>query len=410
MRIFGDVGPGSKTFPKGPRYLPAEETVARISPIKSSFGITRVANLTGLDRTGIPVVMVCRPNARSTAVFHGKGIDLAAAKASGLMEAIETWHAEHIQLPIRFASYAELGKDVKTAEVELLPRIPDRRFEADAPMLWVEGRNLVDGESVWVPFEMVHAHFTIDGPPVSGGFSASTNGLASGNHILEATSHALCELIERDATALWRQSPATEQDRRRVDLATVDDLECLAVLDLFARAQIDVAVWDVTTDVGVPAFQCFAADRAGEIGHVGVGAGCHPTRRIALLRATTEAAQVRTTYIVGSREDIRRSDYHSATLAAKTEGARAMMRPVERPRAFGSVGNFEFESFEAQVAWIVERLGSAGIRQAIAVDLTRSEFGVPVVRIVAPGLEGFDHFPASYAPGPRARALRERRA
>ena len=266
-------------------------------------------------------------------------------------------------------------------------------------MLWVEGRNLMDGQSLWAPFEMVHAHWTIGGPPVSGCFSASTNGLASGNHILEATSHALCELIERDATALWRQYSATEQDRRRLDLATVDDAECLAVLDLFARAQIDVAVWDVTTDVGVPAFQCFAADRTGEIGHVGVGAGCHPTRKIALLRAATEAAQVRTTYIVGSREDIRHSDYGSATLAAKSDRARAMMRPVAEPRDFASVENFDFESLEAQVAWIVGRLQSAGIRQTIAVDLTRSEFGVPVVRVIAPGLEGFDHFPAYYAPG-----------
>jgi YcaO-like protein with predicted kinase domain len=384
------------------------ETLARISPLRSFFGITRVANLTGLDRTGIPVVMVCRPNARSTAVFHGKGIDLAAAKASGLMEAIETWHAEHVRLPIRFSSYAELGKEVRIAEVDLLPRVPNTRFDTYAPMLWVEGRNLSDGESVWVPFEMVHAHWTVGGPPVSGCFSASTNGLASGNHILEATSHALCELIERDATALWRQYAAAEQDRRRLDLATVDDAECLAVLDLFARAQIDVAVWDVTTDVGVAAFQCFAADRTGEIGHVGVGAGCHPTRSVALRRATTEAAQVRTTYIVGSREDIRHSDYLSATLAAKSERARAMMRPVAEPRDFASVETFDFESLEAQVAWIVERLRTAGIGQAIAVDLTRSEFGVPVVRVIAPGLEGFDHFPAYYAPGARALALQER--
>jgi YcaO-like protein with predicted kinase domain len=410
MRIFGEIGPGSKTLRNGPRLLPAEETLARISPLRSSFGITRVANLTGLDRTGIPVIMVCRPNARSTAVFHGKGIDLAAARASGLMEAIETWHAEHVPLPIRFASYAELDNEVKTAEVDLLPRIPHSRFDADAPMLWVEGRNLIDGQSVWVPFEMVHAHWTIGGPPVSGCFSASTNGLASGNHILEATSHSLCELIERDATALWRQYPSADQDRRRLDLASVDDAECLAVLGLFGQAQIDVAVWDVTTDVGVPAFQCFVADRTGEMGHVGVGAGCHPTRRIALRRATTEAAQVRTTYIVGSREDIRHSDYHLAALAAKRERARAMMRAVARPRDFASVESFDFDSFEAEVAWIVERLKSAGIRQAIAVDLTRSEFGIPVVRVIAPGLEGFDHFPAHYAPGARARALQERGA
>ena len=217
---------------------------------------------------------------------------------------------------------------------------PIARFNPDAPMLWVEGRNLIDDQSDLGPLRADSRSFDHRWTAVSGFFSGSTNGLASGNHILEATSHALCELIERDATALWRQSSATEQDRRRVDLATVDDAECRSVLDRFASAQIDLAVWDVTTDVGVPAFQCFAADRTGEIGHVGVGAGCHPTRNIALLRATTEAAQVRTTYIVGSREDIGHSDYRSATLASKSERARAMMRSVAGPRDFASVEDF----------------------------------------------------------------------
>ena len=69
----------------------------------------------------------------------------------------------------------------------ITPKNPDSRFEGDAPLLWVEGRNLMDGDAVWAPFEMVHAHSTIGGPPVSGCFSGSTNGLASGNHILEAT-------------------------------------------------------------------------------------------------------------------------------------------------------------------------------------------------------------------------------
>jgi ribosomal protein S12 methylthiotransferase accessory factor len=379
-------------------------------PLAAEFGITRVANLTGLDRTGIPVIMVCRPNARSSAVFHGKGIDLPAAKASGVMEAIETWHAEHIQLPVRFASFTDLVKKWKTADIHRLPRIPASWFDVDAPMLWVEGQNLIDGEAVWMPYELVNCHSTINGPPTSGCFNGSTNGLASGNHILEATSHALCELIERDATALWRQSPAAEQDRRRLDLATVDDAACLGVLELFARADIDLAAWDVTTDVGVPTFQCFAADHSGEMGHVGIGAGCHPTGKIALLRAMTEAAQVRTTYIVGSREDIQHSDYHATRLSAQNARVRALMRPAGRARDFASIGNFDTETFEAEVAWILERLRSTGIGQAIAVDLTRPEFGIPVIRMVVPGLEGFDHNPASYEPGLRARALRQGRA
>ncbi|HYC14151.1 MAG TPA: hypothetical protein VEC75_07870, partial [Stellaceae bacterium] len=70
----GDDG-GRKRYRLGThRTVPPEETIGRLRPLLDAFGITRVANLTGLDRTGVPVVMVCRPNARSSAVFHGKGI------------------------------------------------------------------------------------------------------------------------------------------------------------------------------------------------------------------------------------------------------------------------------------------------------------------------------------------------
>jgi ribosomal protein S12 methylthiotransferase accessory factor len=413
VRGISEIRPVFKAYCVGThRDRSPAETVALVMPLAPEFGITRVANLTGLDRTGIPVIMVCRPNARSSAVFHGKGIDLHAAKASGIMEAIETWHAEHVQLPLRFASFAELGanKELKTTEVDRLPRMPASQFDVNTPMLWVEGRNLMDGEAVWTPYELVTAHSTINGPPTSGCFNGSTNGLASGNHVLEATSHALCELIERDATALWRQSPEAEQNRRRVDLVTVDDAACLGVLDLFARAEIDLLAWDVTTDVGVPTFQCFAVDRVGEIGHIGIGAGCHPARNIALFRAMTEAAQVRSTYIVGSREDIHHVDYHATTLAARHARIRGLTRLVGQPRDFASIGNFEFETFEAEVAWLLDRLRSVGIGQAIAVDLTRPEFGIPVMRMVVPGLEGFDHNLASYVPGLRARTVREGRA
>jgi hypothetical protein len=51
----------------GDRHSTPDDTIARVMAHRSVFGITRIANLTGLDRTGVPVVMVCRPNARSSA-------------------------------------------------------------------------------------------------------------------------------------------------------------------------------------------------------------------------------------------------------------------------------------------------------------------------------------------------------
>lgn len=395
---------GLKTFRRGThRTRSPDETIARMTPLLPRFGVTRIANMTGLDRIGVPVVMVCRPNARSSAVFHGKGLDLAAAKASGIMEAIETWHAENVTLPLRLASFAELANDSAVADVRGLPLTVNSRYDDNLSMLWVEGKNLIGDETMWVPYETIHMNGTLREAAGAGCFAASTNGLASGNHLLEAISHGLCEVIERDATTLWRRRDQRIRDCMRLDLDSVVDEPCRGLLAHLENADLDIAVWDVTTDIGVPAFQCLLVDRQGEIRHIGQGSGCHPASGIALLRALTEAVQVRTTYIAGSREDIRYDDYDLATLDARMTGARLLMRPVIAARDFAAIRSFDFDDLETEVSWIAARLESAGFGQVIAVDLSHAARGVPVARVVVPGLEGSDHIP-DYTPGARARA------
>jgi YcaO-like protein with predicted kinase domain len=385
------------------RFSAPGATLDRVRPLFSQFGITRVANLTGLDRIAIPVVMVCRPNSRSSAVFHGKGIELVAAKASGVMEAIETWHAENAQLPLRFATFDQLSRRYELCDINKLPKRPNVEFRKDLPLLWVEGRNLISGAATWVPFELVHAHSTVSGPPSTNCFPTGTNGLASGNHFLEAVSHALCEVVERDATSLWRRCRAEIRDRMRVDPETIDDPNCRSTIEVFKRAQLDIGIWDASTDVGVPTFQCVLLDRTQQFGHIGEGAGCHPSRDIALSRALTEAAQVRMTYILGSREDIVVSDYANDTLALRNLTANEKLRRLAPGRHFHSVETRAFESFDEEVDWLVGRLAAIGLRQVIIVDLTQAEFDLPVVRAIVPGLEGSDHHPA-YTPGARAKA------
>jgi len=88
-------------------------------------------------------------------------------------------------------------------------------------------------------------------------FDRTSNGLASGNHLLEAASHAICELVERDAVALWSLLPTAERRAARLDLQTVADPGCREVLDRLAEAGIGVVVHDVTSDV--PAFRVILA-------------------------------------------------------------------------------------------------------------------------------------------------------
>src|SRR3954464_11269314 len=101
--------PVPKEFRRGThRAVPPAETLARARPPMARMGITRLGNITGLDRIGIPVAVAVRPNSRSVSVSQGKGRELAQAMASALMEACEGFHAEEIG-PCRQASCRDLA-------------------------------------------------------------------------------------------------------------------------------------------------------------------------------------------------------------------------------------------------------------------------------------------------------------
>jgi YcaO-like protein with predicted kinase domain len=394
------------------RLIHPEETVDRVRRLAPVMGITRVANVTGLDCVGIPVVMVCRPNSRSIAVAQGKGLDFAAAKASGLMESVETYHGEHIHLPLKLASFQELRYTHTLVEPAALPLVAGSLYHPGLKLLWIEGDDLLQDEPVWLPYELVHTDYTLPFPPGSGCFIPSSNGLASGNHLLEAISHAVCEVVERDALALWHLRDEEARSRTRIDLDTVEDPACLAVLDRFRHAGITVGVWETTSDVGIPAFTCSIVDRSEDPLRLLSGArgsGCHPSRRIALLRALTEAAQSRLTFISGARDDAFRSRYTRNRSPDVLRLQRAKLAVRGPMRSFLEVPTWEGETLDADVAWELERLEAVGITRVVMVDLTKPEFGLPVVRVVIPGLEGVDRSPG-YTPGARARAVLEGRA
>lgn len=401
-----DLAP--KGYRRGTHRLVAPDTTfERMAPLRAQMGITRVANVTGLDRIGIPVVMVCRPNSRSIAVSQGKGLDLAAARASGLMESIETWHAERIERPLKLASQADLQEHHALVDVRGLAAVTDGRFDKNLRILWIEGHDLVSQSPRWLPYETAHTDFTLPYPSGSGCFAASTNGLASGNHLLEAASHAICEIVERDATSLWNHQHPALKHATRLDLDSVDDADCRSVTLRLQQVGFEVAAWDITSDTGIPSFYCLILDRRHEAAHSGGGAGTHPSRGVALLRALTEAVQVRTTYIAGSRDDLHPDEFTPPEIDRKLRRARALIAGRGLRRDFTRIPTHRSDSFAADVAWLLERLRAVGIEQVVAVDLTRPALAIPVVRVVIPGLEGADDHPR-YLPGPRALAAAER--
>src|SRR5690348_2326527 len=294
------------------RIVSPEETLESVRRFFPVMGITRVADITGLDVIGLPVITVCRPDSRSVTVSLGKGLDLAAARASGVMESIEGFMAERITRPLVLGSVNDLRSSHPLVDVDLLPRTAASAYHPDAPLLWIEGRELLTGTPRWVPYEMVHTAYTVPRPTGTGCFLASSNGLASGNHLLEAISHAICETVERDAATLHSVRTAQDTAARRIDPRTVDDPGCGEALGRIDRAGMSVAIWDMTSDIGIPAFICRIAERRLPpvvTDSDAEGMGCHPDRSVALLRALTEAAQARLGSISGARDDPAGWDY-----------------------------------------------------------------------------------------------------
>lgn len=382
------------------RTCSAEETFERVYPKGSRFGVTRIANVTGLDRIGIPVTLAIRPDARSVAVSQGKGIALADARASGLMEAIELWHAENPILDLRYGTVDRLQETLPLVDTEALPRLDGKTRNGSEPILWTPGADLATDELVYVPFEMVHADYCAPGYPGHGHFPASTNGLASGNHPLEARCHALYEVIERDAVSLFFAGGDEDRVAWRVDLSTIDGVRSTLLMERIVDADLLLAVWDVTSDIGIASFYVLIGGSAGD-GHVGAGSGTHFDRDAALARALSEAAQTRMTYITGSRDDLAGDEFTEAGRAEKSDMVTRLAGSAAMPCSFQDVPDTIHETLREDLDAVLARLADVGLGTPVGVDLSRPESGIHVVRVVVPGLEA-PHDDPGYVPGPRA--------
>lgn len=392
---------GRKAWREGThRTVAPEATLARLLPLLPALGITRVADLTGLDTLGVPVAAAMRPNSRSLAVHQGKGLSRAAAKVSAIMEAAECHHAETIERPLRLVRPGALADAVDVR------RLPRGGGELDTPFLWIEGVDLASAAPRWVPYELVHADFTAPQPAGSFLFQATTNGLAAGNEPVEAMVHALCEAVERDAIAVWRAAGGPGGRGARVlDPGDVADLACAGLLRRFTTAGVAVAIWDVTGDAGLPAYLCLLVPPDGGLAGIEpeLGSGCHLDPGVALARALTEAAQARTTRISGARDDFAPASYEPAARAARLADAQGWLSLARRGRQTAFRADRAGPTLRNDLDTVLDRLRRIGCGEAVWVDLSKPALGIAAGRVVVPGLEG-PFQPGEHVPGARAQA------
>jgi YcaO-like protein with predicted kinase domain len=372
--------------PYSDRFDPAAETVARMRRSFSRFGITRLADVTGLDCVGIPVWMAVRPNSKTLAVSQGKGLSTSAAQASAIMEAAEIATAEACPVPIRSCTLHDLTAEGRKATLlnGLVAR-GERVLSETEDVAWTEGYDLLQGDTVWVPVDAV----SLNPAGKAGGrtrFWQSSDGLASGNILLEAVVHGLCERVERDASVLWLLRSDKDVFDCCIDPASLEDGAVDALADQIDRAGFQLRLFDMTSDIGVPVlFAIIAPKPDGHEKHwkhfdLSSGMGCYPSPARAAIRAITEAAQTRVTSITGARDDFDPNLYRTQIRADLTQYARA----APTARSLAETG--EARDAMDNLQFILARLRETGIRSVIVVPLA-VEDGFSVAKVLVPELE-----------------------
>jgi len=265
--------------------------------------------------------------------------------------------------------------------VRALPR-PRGRLDRAARWRWIEGWDVVADRAVLVPEQAVTLDTTFTVPPV---FDISSNGLASGNVLVEAIVHGLCEVIERDAEAAWRRAGGD----RRIVLDTITDPVCQALVERITATGARIFVWDLGGIIPVVGCAIMEDPREPAWRALGFyqGFGAHLVPEVAIARAITEAAQTRLTYIAGGRDDFFAFDYARATdpeiLADIWERLAA---PCDEPAVFDDLPRHTTNGLGEDLEVLVSLVVEAGATQVIAVDLTHPQLRVPVVKVLVPGL------------------------
>lgn len=361
-----------------------EETLQCLEPVLKSAGITRVADITGLDRVGIPVFQAVRPYGRLLSVSQGKGSTQAAAQASAVMEGVEIWHAESETLQRIHTPSKAWGKRRKIEQGDLLQRGCDGILQ-NACMHWTIAKDLADGLDVLVPGDAANLDFSRSADPPELG--RSTTGLAGGNSIAEARASALAEIVERSCEREFAQLSMPLRAQRRLDpfQLAADHCRLRDPISKIEAAKLHLDIFDMTNHYQVPAIRVvlYETAKGRQVGWPALGHGAHLDPATAVLRALTEAAQSRLTGISGNRDDISPGLYRGAEVSNWLRAAfnqwdlSGKRRGLDREDKSTHTASGDAER-------ILSSILDQGDGPVVELNLTKPEIGVPVVKILAP--------------------------
>ncbi|MYD72332.1 MAG: TOMM precursor leader peptide-binding protein [Acidobacteria bacterium] len=346
----------------------------------------------------------------------GKGSTRAQSEVSALSEAVERYsgafHGDEIRFRKPFAELASGDEAIHPNDAQLFSddqldnaksinarghpyNIVPARLDPDAQIDWTPVWSLTQGRHRYLPTSMLYSMAPEQRGPSD--LIADSNGCAAGNTVEEAILQGFYELVERDAFGIWWYNrlrvPA-------VDLASFDDEYLASAADYYVRFERDLWMLDVTSDIGIPTFVALSRTPNAKTEDIIYGAGAHADPRTAALRAVCELNQCLSWLPrPGNRDGRPMIDdpmalwwWRTARLADCSWLAPAADVPLGEASQFPVIESTDMRDDVEHCRALVEARGM----EFLVLDQTRPDIGMPVVRVVVPGMR---HFWARFAPG-----------
>lgn len=343
------------------------------------------------------VVKELRRDPRGPAFFNsvrsgatgGKGVTPLDAEVSALCEALERHSArfDGDEERVRGSFRSLGGKAVHPDTCQLFHerQYADRAranashgpfqfvcepFDDDAELDWTPMWSLTRGEHRLFPTRLLYF-----GAPGPASVFADSNGTAAGGTLEDAVLRGMLEVVERDAVALWWYNRT-----RQPGVELPADPWTTELRAVYAGLGREVWVLDVTSDIGVPV-RAAVSRRTEPPEEIMLGFGAHPDPAVALRRALTELNQLMPAVLDGRFGD----DPDAARWLREASVAEHPYLLPAPPVA----------RLPGDVVPVQEKIERAGL-EVFVLDQTRPDIGLPVVKVLVPGMRGFW---ARFAPG-----------
>lgn len=336
----------------------------------------------------------------------GKGKTDAQARASGFCEAIERYsgvfHGDEPRLkaslvslgdraihPNRCMLFSEAQYQSRQAwnqkQTGWFQRVPEP-FDPERTIDWTAAWSLTRGE-----FRHLPTAYCFYGYPGSASLDcwADSNGCAAGNTIEEAVLQGLMELCERDAVAVWWYNRLRAPG---VDLESFDDPYTSRLLEYYRGLGRDTWVVDISSDLGIPTFAAISRRAHPVSEDIILGYGAHLDPKVALGRALTELNQILPSVLTVGPNGRTAYPEHMDPLALEwwrtaTLRDNSYLEPDPRvaPRTASWYPPSVTEDIREDIESVREILEAKDL-EVLALDQTRPDIGLRVVKVIVPGL------------------------